>query len=89
VSALIDRDDVKAIAKAPTEIVLDMRMQTTAVHHDHRMPVFIAPIQMMQSNAVALEEMAVYVVEPHGVRTLGDWLFIACLLALGALGRSS
>src|SRR6476620_7776043 len=58
VSALVHRDDVESVVEAAAEIVPHMRVKTAAVDEDDRMPAMIAPVEVVQSNAVAIYELA-------------------------------
>src|SRR5688572_24504385 len=58
VAALIDRDDVKAVSEPAAEIVPDVRVKPAAVNHDDCVLAFIAPVEMVQRERLAVDEMA-------------------------------
>lgn len=57
-SALVHRDDVESLAEPAAEIVPHMRVQAAAMDEDDRMLAVIAPVEVVQSDAVAIYELA-------------------------------
>jgi hypothetical protein len=58
VSALVHSDDVESVAEPAAEIAPHVCVKTAAVDQDDRMPAVSAPVEVVQSNAIAIYELA-------------------------------